>query len=108
MATALTRGASAPRAVTPANDNARRQPGVEGRSQTTMSRNCRAESAARQPARDAAECKALATLRAQAALLGWQIERDEAGFALIRWARALHCADVQAVRAALARIGGAK
>ena len=57
---------------------------------------------------DAHDRKAFANLRALAALLGWRLERDGANCALIRWNRALHCADLPAVQAALARIGGTK
>lgn len=91
MATALTHGASAPRASTPTRDNAREQAGVEGLAQ--------------QVSLDSTP-KAFATARAQAALLGWQLERAGANYALIRWGRELLCADLQAVQAALARIEG--
>lgn len=100
MATACNDGASAPRASTPAKNNARLLPGAEGRA--------KAHGVSFDYIDDAHDRKTFSTLRAQAALLGWQLERDGANCALIRWNRALHCADLPAVQAALARIGGTK
>lgn len=54
--------------------------------------------------------KELATLRALAALAGWRLDATQGPgarrwYILHRWGRAIDCADLQAVRAALVRVG---
>lgn len=54
--------------------------------------------------------KELSTLRAIAALAGWQLNvtcghRLRRCYVLHRWGRAIDCADLDAVRAALVRVG---
>lgn len=49
--------------------------------------------------------KELAGLQAVAALAGWQLNKHGRFYTLHRWNRAIDCADICAVRAALARVG---
>lgn len=49
--------------------------------------------------------KEFATLRAHAALDGWRVDRCGKHFILHRWGRCIDCADLDAVRAALLRVG---
>lgn len=56
-------------------------------------------------AEPAPESKLFATMQARAALAGWQLHRCGGIYVLHRWNRAIDCADLHAVRAALARVG---
>lgn len=54
---------------------------------------------------DDSAAKAFASLQAGAALAGWQLLKSGRHFVLVRWNRAIDCADLDAVRGALRRMG---
>lgn len=49
--------------------------------------------------------KQFTTLRAHAALAGWRLDRSGRFYILHKWGRAIDCADLDAARAALLRVG---
>lgn len=98
MATALTRGASAPRASTPTKNSARLLPGAEGRA--------KAHGASFDYIDDALDRKAFANARALAALAGVELlALPDGGYLVSRWNLSRELSDLQAVREWLARVG---
>jgi hypothetical protein len=84
--------------VTPESDNARRQPGVIEEQRETASAHC---------ANEGADRKALATMKARAALCGCSlIEMADGEFLLARWnySKAVPC--LRAVGDLLRQMGG--